>query len=223
MWLALGLASLPLRAPEFRAWERVYDSETRRFAPNRRLEMQVIGDLGFKAWVRELQHPRPTVFSTDRFGFRNPDSGEPPRIVVIGDSYVAGAGLPDSATLAAQLSELLEERVYGFATQYLNGPALFFREERFAKHPPDVVVWAPVARAIRPRPLFVRNLGESGGGALERFADVGEELSSLVRRGNEGNRLTRELRFLQQGWLYARRGHPHARRLPGGELVLALS
>ncbi len=219
-WLALFAVSLPWQAPEFRAWEHLYDPDTRRFEPNQRVAMEVVGDLGWKSWVRELQDPRPTTFSVDRFGFRNPDRTAPPRYVVIGDSYAAGAGLSDDETLAARLSQEVGEPVYNFATQYLNGPALFFREARFAESPPEVVVWSPVARAIRPRPLFVKGLEQRRPNGL---AGIGDDFAALVRRVEEGNRLRRELRFVQQGIQFRRRGHRYARTLPGGETVLALS
>ena len=218
-WLALFAVSLPWQAPEFRAWEHLYEADTRRFAPNQRVEMEVVGDLGFKSWVRELQVPRQTTFSIDRFGFRNPDRATPPRYVVIGDSYAAGAGLSDDETLAARLSREIGEPVYSFATQYLNGPALFFREDRFAEVPPEVVVWSPVARAIRPRPLFVKGLENRQPSALSA---IGDQLAGVVRRVEEGNRLRRELRFVQQGFKFRRRGYRYARSLPNGETVLTL-
>jgi hypothetical protein len=63
--------------------------------------MLEVGVLGYKTWVRALQAPRNATFSTDRFGFRNPEHPDPPQIVVIGDSYVAGASLSDRETLTA--------------------------------------------------------------------------------------------------------------------------
>ncbi len=225
IWAVLLAVSLRFEPPEFRPWERLYDEGQRRFQPSARIEMQEIGDLGYKSWVRALQHPRRARFTTDRWGFRNAEDIERPRVVVVGDSYVAGSGLSDEETLTARLSTYLGEPVYNFGTQYLNGPALFLREERFARNKPAVVIYAPVARAIKPRPLFYRQWGkdEEPQDLLSRQRRIGRAILEAVDRTNQDNGLVREARFLYQGLLRALRGHPGEIQAPEGQPVLALS
>jgi len=217
-WLALAGFSFPFADPEFRLWERLYDDEARRFLPSQSASMLEVGDLGYKTWVRALQAPRNAIFSTDRFGFRNPEHPDPPQIVVIGDSYVAGASLSDRETLTAQLGQILEEPVYNFATQYLNGPAMFLREKRFAKDLPRIVVWSPVARAIRPRPLFINDWD-----APRERDGLGKRFAMAFERINRDNQLIRHFRFLMQGAIYHYRGHPWEVNLPDGGSALVLS
>ncbi|MEM7410083.1 MAG: hypothetical protein AAF430_07620 [Myxococcota bacterium] len=227
LWTALGAVSLVrFDAPEFRAWEHLYDPDQHRFAPERRIVMQEIGDLGYRTWNRAWQAPRDTAFTTDRFGYRNLEAETHPRIVVIGDSYVAGAGLSDDETVTARLSAALGVPVYNFAGENLNAPALFLREPRFGRQPPDVVIWAPVARGIAPRPLFFRPPDEAEPGLFESVQTAGAaveaSLGRVAERLNRDNGLVRESRFALQGALARWRGDPLLRTLPSGEQVLAL-
>jgi hypothetical protein len=224
LWVSMGAISLRFEPPEFRSWERLYEAGERRFAPRHTLEMQEIGDLGYKSWVRALQSPRTVVFTTDRWGYRNRRDIESPRVVVIGDSYVAGSGLSDAETVTARLAARLGEPVYNLATEVLNAPALFLREKRFAERKPAVVIWAPVARGIRPRPLIYRGSDDQTPKPLwRRVGNLGDELASRVERWNRDNGLSREMRFAFQNMLYHLRGHPQQRRLADGRPVLALS
>jgi hypothetical protein len=224
LWALMGAVSLRFEPPEFRSWERLYDADERRFAASHALEMKEIGDLGYKSWVRALQHPRTVVFTTDRWGYRNSRDIESPRVVVIGDSYVAGSGLSDAETVTARLAARLGEPVYNLATEVLNAPALFLREKRFSERKPAVVIWAPVARGIRPRPLIYRGSDDQAPEPLwTRVGDLGDALASQVERWNRDNGLTREMRFAVQSILHDFRGHPQQRRLADGQPVLALS
>lgn len=228
VWASLGLLSLlRFAAPEFRPWERLYDPENHRFLPERQVAMREIGDLGYRSWNRELQTPRPTVFTTDRFGYRNAEAPEHPRLVVIGDSFVAGSGLSDEETVTARLAEQLRAPVYNFASEHLNAPALFLREQRFANQRPEVVIWAPVARGIEPRPLFYTGSDADATTLLARLGEGTEAaegwIARWVERLNRDNGLVREARFAVQGAVGRFRRDPYARRLPSGESVLALS
>jgi hypothetical protein len=80
---------------------------------------------------------------------------------------------------------------------------MFLREKRFAKDLPRIVVWSPVTRAIRHRPLFINNWDapRERDGLRERFARAFERI-------NRDNQLIRHFRFLMQGAIYHYRGHP---------------
>ncbi len=223
IWAALGSASVAgFEAPEFRPWEHLYDHDADRFAARRHIAMLGIGDLGYKTWNRALQSQRETTFTTDRWGYRNPSDLRTAPIVVIGDSYVAGSGLSDDETVSARLSDRIGVPVYNFASEALNAPAFFLRDERFIRSRPEVVIWAPVARGIAPRPLFFTGSESAPPSLAERVAERGHAFSDFVERLNRDNGLVREARFALQGFLGRWREDPRARRLPGGEVVLAL-
>lgn len=224
LWGTLGIFSLMrFAAPEFRPWERLYDAEARRFLAEHKIEMREIGDLGYKTWNRDLQKPRETRFSTDRWGYRNPTEITAPEVLVIGDSYVAGSGLSDDETVSVRLAEHLGVPVYNFAGQALNAPAFFMREARFVEHRPKVVIWAPVARGIAARPLLYRDSEPPAPSLRESIAELGQSISSWIERINRDNGLVREARFAVQGWIGEWTENPRLRRLPNGEEVLALS
>ena len=103
LWAALFVQSSFFERPEFRAWEILKDEEGQRFASNQQIVMEEIGDLGRLSWVRSLQVPHPVVFTTDRWGQRNPIEIEHPRVVVLGDSYVAGSSVSDRDTLTVAM------------------------------------------------------------------------------------------------------------------------
>ena len=225
IWAALFVQSSFFERPEFRAWEILRDDKTQRFARNQQVVMQEIGDLGRSSWVRSLQAPRNVVFSTDRWGLRNPIEIENPRVVVLGDSYVAGSSISDRDTLTAAMSRELGEPIYNFAVQSIDVPALFLQDARFAQAPPEVVIWAPVARSIRPRPLFFQaaadvppSFGES---ALTWVRGAGEGLEHFEERLNRDNGLTHWARYLYNGLKHQWLGNPNLIDTPEGP-VLAL-
>jgi hypothetical protein len=205
---ALLLAwSLGFERPEFRPWELVKDPDTPYFFPSRRVEMTEIGDLAFRSWIRELADPRETVFSTDRFGFRNPEDMTHARIVALGDSYVAGAGLRDDETFAVRLGAELGEPVYSVAVHTANSPSLFLSERRFEERPPELVVFLPSNRLVKPLRI--------ARGDYRRAKPQPVGLAAVVpalARANEvlarDNGLTRSLRMLYNGALYRLRGYP---------------
>lgn len=220
----LGFSVLAAEPPEFRPWERLFDAESRRFHPNRHVSMRTIGDLGYKSWNRSDHAPRETRFTTDRHGFRNAVEIERPEIIVIGDSYVAGAGLSDDETVTSRLSEKLGAPVYNFAAESLNAPARFFEETRFSRQRPKLVIWAPVARGIQARPLIIE---PSKGEASARNPSLVDEWSEGFRKRveslNRDNGLVRESRFGFQKFFAQQTTGSYRRTLPNGEKVLALS
>jgi hypothetical protein len=151
--LVLFLVSLRFTAPQFRPWEMLKEDRGFLFQPGRRVEMDEIGDLGYRSWVRAVQHHRHVVFTTDRHGFRNPREMPRPPIVVLGDSYVVGVGVSDEATLSQRLSARLGIDVYNYGMGIGGSPQLFLADERFQQAPPKVLIYAPVQRMLRPRPV----------------------------------------------------------------------
>ncbi len=80
---------------------------------------------------------------------------EPPDMVLVGDSNVAGASLTQDDTLAEALARATGQRVYAYSPADMND---FFAEERFTAGPPATVVLVNVERtlytleALRPAP-----------------------------------------------------------------------
>lgn len=67
-----------------------------------------------------IKTPRKVSFKTDGWGFRNDHDYSGEKIIVIGDSFVAGTGLDQPDTLANQLAPLIDGGVY--AIGYPSGP-----------------------------------------------------------------------------------------------------
>jgi hypothetical protein len=223
IWAALFVQSSFFESPEFRIWETIRDDETHRFAVNRQIAMEEVGDLGRLSWVRSLQVPRDVVFTTDRWGLRNPIEIEHPRVVVLGDSYVAGSSVTDRETVTVAMSRELREPIYNFAIQSVDVPALFLRDPRFAETPPEIVIWAPVARQIRPRPLSFPAADEDSSSSFERsllsIRRAGEALETFEDRLNRDNGLTHRARYLYNGLQHRWFGNPNLIDTPEGPFL----
>jgi hypothetical protein len=118
----LGLRFAPPKLFAFRAWEAMmlFVTADGPFVPNQQYYYpHAFGDLPNLANLPAFRQYRREVFTTDAHGFRNrlgPGSGQPPpRIVLLGDSFAAGAGVADEDTLSEQLGRLQAAPVYNAA------------------------------------------------------------------------------------------------------------
>lgn len=225
VYLALLASSVRFERPEFRAWEVVKDPESEFFYPNRSVEMTEIGDLGFRSWIRPLQHLRDGRFSTDRYGFRNPQGIEQPRVVLVGDSFVAGAGLRDEQTLAARLVALVGEPVYSLAAEIANSPSIYLSDPRFLHDPPRVVVFAPINRLVKPlqlHPIPPLNDRPPRQARPWTLASMAEEMRHRNQVLGRDNGLSRVMRYAYNGLTYRLFGHPDV-VVADGEPAIALS
>jgi SGNH hydrolase-like domain, acetyltransferase AlgX len=212
--LGLVLLGVSLRSsrPQFRPWELVKQRDGFLFQPGRRVEMDEIGDLGYKSWVRALQHPRHVTFTTDSRGFRNPREMQRPEVVVLGDSYVVGVGVSDRDTLSEQLSARLGVDVYNYGLGIGGTPQLFLADDRFQRSPPRLLIYAPVQRMLRPRPLLL-----PGGrwpdrkpapGLARRWAALDESVEAFFAGLNRDNGLAVLARYGWGGLRYRLFGWP---------------
>jgi hypothetical protein len=121
--IAVGMALdattrlIPIDRFSFRAWEAmtVAGGPTGPFGPDRVYRNpRSYGDLGRPPQYRHLRQHRLEDFSTDHWGFRNTVPPPPGRVdwLLVGDSFGAGSGVGDGATLASQVARLSGEGVY---------------------------------------------------------------------------------------------------------------
>jgi hypothetical protein len=218
IFLALLAWSLRFERPEFRAWEHLKDPQTPYFFPSRRVEMTEIGDLGYRAWIPSLQFAHENVMTTDRYGFRNPEDLPQPIYAVLGDSFVAGAGLSDEETIAAQLTKIIGAPTYSIACEIDNSPSLYLSEDRFLEHPVRAVIFAPNNRLIGPLDMvrIDRTPAES------EDPRAAAELRKLLQTLGRDNGLSRSMRFGYNELRYQLFGHPDV-IWPEGQPALALS
>jgi|tagenome__1003787_1003787.scaffolds.fasta_scaffold20790935_2 hypothetical protein len=209
--LALFAASLRFSPPEFRPWEMLKERRGFLFQRNRRVEMDEIGDLGYRTWVRALQHQRHVVFTTDSHGFRNPREIEHPSIVVLGDSYVVGSGVSDDQTVTQRLAARLGVDVYNYGLGIGGTPQLFLADERFQRSPPRLLVYAPVQRNLRPRPIMLAHNRWPEAGQREPLWQMVDQMrDDAVTRLNRDNGLAVGARFAWNGLLDRLFGQPNA-------------
>src|SRR5882672_8068839 len=120
----IELFFLPIDRFTFRVWEALYAGENTSlflpgpFYPASQLSKIEKGDL---APHSPLAVEKNVVWQIDDYGYRDDFSpAAPPKIVIVGDSIVAGSSLSQQETLAVQLSKKLGKPVYSFAPGSMN-------------------------------------------------------------------------------------------------------
>jgi lysophospholipase L1-like esterase len=151
LWFMGFAAALAFEPPHFRPFE-LLRTEGPVFRPGQRVEMDAYGALAYRYPGVVGPAVRPNTFTTDRSGLRNPPMGWP-RVVVVGDSFVAGVGLSDDETLPQVLSRRLGEPVYNYGAQLQYGPRHYLGDPRFSQQAPGVVVVMPSESALAPLDL----------------------------------------------------------------------
>lgn len=139
---------LPIDFSTFRLWEALRVHSLRSilpgyFYPNLTVTKVETGDL---APHSPYATKREVTWVTDRLGYRNADRpGTHYRVVVIGDSNVAGSGLTQADILSEVLARKLGAPVYAITPASIN---TFLKDLRFQERPPEVVVIASIEREI---------------------------------------------------------------------------
>ncbi len=149
---------LPIDYFTFRAWEALIVSwHHPRFSiclpgpfyPNMKLTKVEEGDLGHHTPYAVRRH---VSWETDSYGYRKrTNPGALSRIVIIGDSTIAGSGLTQEATLSETLGRRLGVDVYPLSPADVN---IFLRDGRFAGGSTDVIILAAFERNIVHLPLL---------------------------------------------------------------------
>lgn len=139
---------LPINFYTFRAWEAltVFSNNSilsGPFYPNSHLKMIEEGDLGHR---EGFSVEKPVEWFVDKHGFRKKNTGKKKHeIVIIGDSYIAGATLSQEETLSEQLEKKLGVSVYPYAPKTFND---YIQDKRFLDNPPDIVIFEAVEKLI---------------------------------------------------------------------------
>ncbi len=144
----LAPLALPVSAFLFRPWEYITGSyRYNRAHTDQTLSLTGYGDLSNMLGVRSYRVYRPYVWTNDEYGFRNDPTTrhEHPDIVVVGDSFMAGAAGPDAETFAHVLQAQTERSVYAYVPSNLSS---FLKDPRFRASPPALVIWGRVERNL---------------------------------------------------------------------------
>lgn len=116
-----------------------------RWDPHLAFDMDSYGDLAALAGEGRFREPRRIVFRTDSAGFRNVAEEGPFDLLVLGDSFSAGAGTTDDETFARLLATRYGHHPYNLS--YPGGPYDQFvnfaiESPRLAFAPGATIVWA---------------------------------------------------------------------------------
>jgi lysophospholipase L1-like esterase len=183
--------------------------------------------------------PKKVKWMTDRYGFRKRDSeGTKPKVVIIGDSNIAGMGLTQEEMLSEVLEYQLKVPVYPYAPVGLN---TFLKDSRFKKDPPQLVIVSVIERDIVdlpfPKPLKKKEVLSSfyeWGNEIRRlrwvqsvgiFLDRLSKMSMLHHvRARVGNRVIREVYHVPSkfGLMLFLQGEAANREVPEGHLQKAI-
>ncbi len=161
----LELFILPINFFTFRVWEallvkRFHSSLPGNFYPNMKISMIEEGDLSH---LTKFAVKKPVEWETDRYGYRKRDSNiNRHKIVIIGDSQVAGPSLTQQNMLSEILERRLKMSVYPFTSQELAPVNTFLNTKRFIDKPPDIVILEEMEIFI---PELVKPKINSGGAA----------------------------------------------------------
>jgi hypothetical protein len=135
LWALVGLAQVlsPLLPPPeffcYRAWECALGHD-RPFIPWYVWRAPASGDLSHTAGAPQLNRFRAQTFTTDEYGFRDRvgQADRHPDVVIVGDSFAAGAAVSDGELLDAMIEKETGLVVYNLATLRLRN---FYTDQRF--------------------------------------------------------------------------------------------
>lgn len=154
--LAIGieLFVLPIDFFTFRVWEALVIRKFRNILPgpfysNMKIIKIEEGDLGHHT---RFAIQKRVEWVTDRYGFRKQNiNSERHKIVIVGESNIAGSSLTQKEILSEVLEDQLRVSVYPYAPVGINS---FLKERRFRENPPDIVIFAKVERELFDLPAL---------------------------------------------------------------------
>ena len=145
--IGIELFILPVDFFTFRVWEALVVRKYRKnllgpFYPNMEITKIEEGDL---AHHTRFAVKKKVKWITDRYGYRKGNTDDIPKVVIVGDSNIAGSGSTQKEILSEILEDQLKVSVYPLAP---NRMETFLKNKRFLDHPPEVVILAGVEREL---------------------------------------------------------------------------
>lgn len=146
--MALELFVLPIDTFTYRVWEALLVRKMKGildgpFYPNMKIHKIEQGDI---APYSAFSVKKEVEWQTDRYGYRKRNTPEERhKIVIIGDSMLAGIGLTQKELLSEVLEEKLGVSVYPYA---LRRVSTFLKDSRFLRYPPDLVIFESAEHQI---------------------------------------------------------------------------
>jgi len=147
--ICLELFVLPIDFFTFRVWEAIWVREYRKilsgpFYPNIEITKIEEGDLAAHTRFAIKKKVR---WVTDRYGYRKQNTDlQKHKIVIIGESNIAGIILTQEEILSEVLEDQLKVSVYPYAP--VGSINSFLKDERFIENPPDIVIFARIEREV---------------------------------------------------------------------------
>jgi alginate O-acetyltransferase complex protein AlgJ len=142
---------LPVNFFTFRTWEAISVEKLESvlpgyFYPNMKISMIEEGDLGHHTKVAVKKQVQ---WITDRYGYRKKNTTvKRHKIVIVGESNIAGSGLTQQDILSEKLEKSLKISVYPYTGRSIPPINRFLRDKRFNDNPPDIVILGVVERNI---------------------------------------------------------------------------
>ena len=155
--LGAELFVLPIDFFTFRVWESIVVRKYRNFFsghfyPNMEITKIEVGDLAPHTRFAVEKNVR---WVTDRYGYRKKNTDlQKHKIVIIGESNIAGSSLSQEEILSEALEARLRGSVYPYAP--VGGINSFLKDIRFMEHPPDIVIFARIERELLDLDLLKR-------------------------------------------------------------------
>lgn len=147
--IGIELFILPIDVFTFRVWEAIVVRKHRnlisgQFYPNIEITKNEEGDL---APHTRFAIKKKVRWMTDRYGYRKRDTNlKKHKIVIIGESNIAGSHLTQEEILSEVLEGQLKVSAYPYAP--VGGINSFLKDDRFIENLPDIVIFARIERGI---------------------------------------------------------------------------
>ncbi len=147
--LLIELFILPIDFFTFRVWEALLVRKYRtffsgHFYPDMEISKIEEGDLAAHTRFAVKKKVR---WVTDRYGYRKRNTDvQRHKIVIIGESNIAGICLSQEEILSEVLEDRLKMSVYPYAP--VGGINSFLKNERFTENSPDIVIFARIEREL---------------------------------------------------------------------------
>ena len=149
LMICLELFILPIDFFTFRVWEAIWVRKYGKilpgpFYPNIEITKIEEGDLAAHTRFAIKKKVR---WMTDRYGYRKQNTDlQKHKIVIIGESNIAGIILTQEEILSEVLEDQLKVSVYPYAP--VGGINSFLKDERFIENSPDIVIFARIEREL---------------------------------------------------------------------------